>query len=111
MSPLQIWLFPVSLEISKTVVMTAERHSDPKSVEDALPMAITYQSEPKEASGLKIKKYIDRFYHTDINTERLKKALDNGVDKGLWERLRGTGIQGIYHLLTDTFMPSSSELF
>ena len=88
-----------------------EKHSDPQKVEDAFPLAITYQSDPKECSASKIKQYISKYYHVDVNPEKLKKALESGVEKGLWELTRGSGTHGTYHLLIETFNPARSESF
>lgn len=99
------------LFISETEVWgrgEAAKHSDPQKVEDAFPLAITYQSDPKEASGSRIRMYITRHYG-ECNPERLKKALESGVEKGLWEQTKGSGASGTFHLLIDTFNPSRSK--
>ena len=88
----------------------AAKHSDPHKVEEALPLAITYQSDPKEASGSRIKQYITQHYG-DCNIDKLKKSLESGIDKGLWELTRGSGMSGMYHLLIDTFNPSRSKYY
>lgn len=87
------------------------KHSDPEKVEDALPLAITFQSDPKEATGGKIKSYIAKYYHKELSHERLKKAMDNGVDDGLWELISGTSPTGRYHLLIETFNPGRSKSY
>ncbi|KAK3609640.1 hypothetical protein CHS0354_028844, partial [Potamilus streckersoni] len=86
----------------------AAKHSDPQKIEDIFPLAVTYQSEPKEASGARIKQYIKDNYG-DVNIDRLKKALEKGVQRGLWEQLSGNNIAGTFHLLVDTFNPSHSD--
>lgn len=88
----------------------ASRHSNPHSVEDCFPLAITYQSDPKEATGLRIKNYITKFYRSDLSHDRLKKALDSGLEQGLWEQTTGNGLGGKYHLLRESFMPGRSML-
>ena len=88
----------------------ASKHSDPQKVDDAFPMAITYQSDPKEASVAKIKMYITKHYG-EVNPEKLKKALESGMEKGLWENISGSAAAGTYHLLIDTFNPSRSKKF
>ena len=87
----------------------ASKHSDPQKVDDALPLAITYQSDPKEASVAKIKMYITKHYG-EVNHERLKKALESGIEKELWENVSGSTAAGTYHLLIDTFNPSRSKI-
>jgi hypothetical protein len=89
----------------------ASKHSDPEKVEDVFPLAITYQSDPKEASGGKIKSYISKYYFKEISNDRLKKALDKGVEDGLWELISGTAPTGRYHLLIETFNPGRSKSF
>ncbi|KAL5019134.1 hypothetical protein ScPMuIL_004856 [Solemya velum] len=88
----------------------ALRHSEPEKIEDAFPLAITYMSEPKDASVGKIRHYISSYY-PNVNVEtRLKKALEKGVEKGLWEQVRGThGSCGTYRLIADEINPNYSE--
>lgn len=88
---------------------SASRHSDPERVEDVFPLAITYQSDPKEATGGKIKSYIAKYYHTDVSNDKLRRALDNGAEKGLWELMAGSSPTGRYHLLIETYNPGRSE--
>ena len=88
----------------------AAKHSDPQKVDDAFPLAITYQSDPKEASVSKIKMYITKHYG-EVNPDRLKRALESGMEKGLWENTSGSVAAGTYHLLIDTFNPSRSKIF
>lgn len=52
--------------------------------------------------------YITKHYG-ECNPEKLKRALESGVEKGLWEQTRGTGAGGTFHLLIDTFNPSRSD--
>lgn len=73
------------------------------------PLAITYQSDPKEATGGKIKSYIAKYYHKEISNDRLKKALENGVEKGMWELTAGSAPTGRFHLLIETFNPGRSK--
>lgn len=86
-----------------------ERHSDPTHVEDAFPLAITYQSDPKTASVTRIKSYITKHYHIDLTQEQLKRSLESGVGKGMWELSSGNNMNGSYHLLIDTFQPGRSS--
>ncbi|KAK3092125.1 hypothetical protein FSP39_025397 [Pinctada imbricata] len=82
----------------------AERHAEPTKVEDTFPMAITYMGDPKEASVTKIKFYIETHY-PDVDTDmRLKKALEKGEEKGLWQRIGHS-----YRILSEDFNPAYSE--
>ncbi|KAL4240430.1 Heterochromatin protein 1-binding protein 3 [Mactra antiquata] len=85
------------------------KHSDPDKVEDVFPLAITYQTDPKQATGSKIKSYISKFYRVEVSNDRLRKALDNGVEKGLWELTSGSAPNGRYHLLVESFYPGRSD--
>ncbi|XP_033746136.1 heterochromatin protein 1-binding protein 3-like [Pecten maximus] len=87
----------------------ASMHSDPQSVSDTFSLAITYMSDPKDASVSKIKKYIADHY-PDTNIEaKLKKALEKGVEKGMWEQVSGTGSTGKFRLLAEDFNPSEAK--
>ena len=54
----------------------------------------------------KIKSYISKFYHYEVNADKLKRKLEEGVEKGLWERLGSSS----FHLLTEMFSPNRSTL-
>ncbi|XP_060071468.1 heterochromatin protein 1-binding protein 3-like [Ylistrum balloti] len=84
-------------------------HSDPQSVSDTFSLAITYMSDPKDASVTKIKKYIGDHYPSADTDTRLKKALEKGVEKGLWEQVSGTGSTGKFRLLAEDFNPSDAK--
>lgn len=99
---LQCALLPEKVEVWAR--SDVSRHSDPQHVEDTFPLAITYQSDPKEATVVRIRNYISKFYRNEVSSDRLKKALETGIEKGLWE----LGINKKYHLLTGTFMPGRS---
>lgn len=73
-------------------------------MEDVFPLAITYQSDPKQASMVKIKNYIQKFYHYEVAMEKMKKALEKGSEDGVWENVGGT----TWHLLSNTFNPGRS---
>ncbi|XP_071388098.1 heterochromatin protein 1-binding protein 3 isoform X2 [Centroberyx affinis] len=68
---------------------------------DALPLIITRLCEPKEASYILIKKYLEQhFPHLDIEhrPEILKSALVKAVEKGQLERITGKGASGTFQL-------------
>ena len=46
------------------------RHSNPQTINDVFPLAMTYMAEPKEASFGRIKKYLEKYYgKVDIDTK------------------------------------------
>ncbi|KAM3877746.1 heterochromatin protein 1-binding protein 3 [Diretmus argenteus] len=68
---------------------------------DALPLIITQLCEPKEASYILIKKYVDQhFPHLNIENrpDLLKSALVRAVEKGQLERITGKGASGTFQL-------------
>ncbi|XP_029908166.1 heterochromatin protein 1-binding protein 3 isoform X2 [Myripristis murdjan] len=68
---------------------------------DALPLIITRLCEPKEASYILIKKYLEQhFPHLDIEhrPELLKETLLKAVEKGQLERITGKGASGTFQL-------------
>ncbi|PVD38555.1 hypothetical protein C0Q70_01171 [Pomacea canaliculata] len=84
-------------------------HSEPQHIEEIFPLAMTYMSEPKEASTAKIKKYLEKYYgKTDIEN-RLKKTLLHGLELGMWDRVSGIGASGTFQLQVDTFNPQHTE--
>jgi len=67
--------------------------------EDHLGNIFTWVCEPKEASILLIKKYIEA-HHTKLDTGlRFKKAIENGLEKGQLDRINGTGMSGTVQLV------------
>ncbi|XP_062586947.1 heterochromatin protein 1-binding protein 3-like [Saccostrea cucullata] len=83
----------------------AAKHGDPSKIEDIFPMALTYMSDPKETPLKKIIKYIDKFY-PEVNIDAsLKKALDKGESKEMWQHLSGN----FYRLLLEEFNPGYSN--
>ena len=97
-------------ELSEKWLRKASHHSDPHHVEDVFPLAMTYQGDPKEASVSKIKAYIAKYYHYEVSLDKLKRTLENGIEKGLWENTRGSQSSGTFHLLTEEFLPGKSKL-
>ena len=45
-------------------------HGNPKKLEDTFPLAITFQSAPKTASIVKIRRYIQDYYHQIVGDNR-----------------------------------------
>ncbi|KAJ7998644.1 hypothetical protein DPEC_G00207020 [Dallia pectoralis] len=76
----------------------------PKSGEilgDALPLIITRLCEPKEASYILIKKYVEQHFpefNVDHCPDVLKTALVRAVDKGQLEQITGKGASGTFQL-------------
>ncbi|RUS75838.1 hypothetical protein EGW08_016396 [Elysia chlorotica] len=85
-------------------------HGNPKKIEDTLPLAITFQSAPKTASIVKIRRYIQDNYQQIVPDSRMRKAVESGAEKGHWEYISGSGITGRLHLLMDDFDPDSENL-
>lgn len=68
---------------------------------DALPLIITRLCEPKEASYILIKKYVEQHFpqlNVDNRPDLLKSALLRAVDKGHLEQLTGKGASGTFQL-------------
>ncbi|XP_056462306.1 heterochromatin protein 1-binding protein 3 isoform X4 [Gadus chalcogrammus] len=68
---------------------------------DALPLIITRLCEPKEASYILIKKYLEQHFpqlHIDNRPDLLKSALVRAVDRGHLERITGKGASGTFQL-------------
>lgn len=86
-------------------------HGNPKKIEDTFPLAITFQSAPKTASLVKIRRYIQDHYNEIVGDGRWRKAVEGGAEKGYWEYLSGSGITGKLHLLMDDFDPDSENLY
>ncbi|XP_041747509.1 heterochromatin protein 1-binding protein 3 isoform X1 [Coregonus clupeaformis] len=68
---------------------------------DALPLIITRLCEPKEASYILIKKYVEQHF-PQLNVEHrpdiLKSGLVRAVDKGHLEQITGKGASGTFQL-------------
>lgn len=85
-------------------------HSEPQHIEDTFALAMTYNSEPKEASVAKIRKYIKDFYKDDISIDKLKKCLDTGVENGFWFQVTGHGSgSGSFRLTINEFDPLADD--
>ncbi|KAM4613339.1 heterochromatin protein 1-binding protein 3 isoform 1-T1 [Polymixia lowei] len=82
----------------KTVMLPGAKM---EALGDALPLIITRLCEPKEASYILIKKYVEQHF-PQLNIENrpdlLKTALVRAVDKGHLERITGKGASGTFQL-------------
>uniref|UniRef100_A0A3P8Y0W4 Heterochromatin protein 1-binding protein 3 n=1 Tax=Esox lucius TaxID=8010 RepID=A0A3P8Y0W4_ESOLU len=68
---------------------------------DALPLIITRLCEPKEASYILIKKYVEQHFpqfNVEHRPDVLKSALVRAVDKGHLEQITGKGASGTFQL-------------
>ncbi|KAM6980859.1 heterochromatin protein 1-binding protein 3 [Aplochiton taeniatus] len=84
-----------------TAKPTANTGLKSETLGDALPLIITRLCEPKEASYILIKKYVEQHF-PQLNVENrpdlLKGALLRAVDKGYLEQLTGKGASGTFQL-------------
>lgn len=83
----------------------AEKHGNPSRIEDVFPMALTYMSDPKEASIRKISKYMEKYYPEVDTDATLKKALEKGESDDMWQAVGGQ----TYRLLLEEFNPGYSS--
>lgn len=71
------------------------------TLSDALPLMITRLCEPKEASYILIKKYLEQHF-PQLNVENrpdvLKNCLQRSVEKGYLEQITGKGASGTFQL-------------
>ncbi|KPP60936.1 hypothetical protein Z043_121018 [Scleropages formosus] len=68
---------------------------------DTLPLIITRLCEPKEASYVLIKKYLEQHFpqfNIEQRPDLLKSALQRAVDKGHLEQITGKGASGTFQL-------------
>ncbi|XP_033994847.1 heterochromatin protein 1-binding protein 3 isoform X2 [Trematomus bernacchii] len=79
---------------------------------DALPLIITRLCEPKEASYLLIKKYLEQHF-PDLNVKNrpdlLKTALVKAVEKGILEQITGKGASGTFQLKRNQVLPKGNN--
>ncbi|KAK7112630.1 hypothetical protein V1264_012060 [Littorina saxatilis] len=88
---------------------TIRSHSNPQTLSDVFPLAMTYMAEPKEATFGRIRKYLEKFYsRVDIDS-KLKRCIEHGCETGMWERMSGSGTTGSFQLLVDSFNPEHTE--
>ncbi|KAJ8387228.1 hypothetical protein AAFF_G00159470 [Aldrovandia affinis] len=75
--------------------------SKTETLGDTLPLIITRLCEPKEASYILIKKYLEQHF-PQLNVEQrpdlLKSALQRAVEKGHLEQITGKGASGTFQL-------------
>ncbi|XP_063767851.1 heterochromatin protein 1-binding protein 3 isoform X2 [Eleginops maclovinus] len=79
---------------------------------DALPLIITRLCEPKEASYLLIKKYLEQHFpnfNIKNRPDLLKTALVKAVEKGLLEQITGKGASGTFQLKRNQIVPKGSN--
>lgn len=81
-------------------------HSGLKTLNDIFPLAMTYMAEPKEASFVRIRKYLERYYDQTNIDAKLKDCMEKGIKTGVWERVSGAGATGRFQLVVDSFNPS-----
>jgi len=77
----------------------ASKHPKSEKLDDLLGNIFTWVCEPKECSILLIKKYIDTHHSKLSNDNRLKKAIEMGIEKGQLERINGKGFSGTVALV------------
>ncbi|XP_029288329.1 heterochromatin protein 1-binding protein 3 isoform X2 [Cottoperca gobio] len=80
---------------------------------DALPLIITRLCEPKEASYLLIKKYLEQHFpnfNVKNRPDLLKTALVKAVEKGQLEQITGKGATGTFQLKRNHILPKGSNL-
>ncbi|XP_016350083.1 heterochromatin protein 1-binding protein 3 [Sinocyclocheilus anshuiensis] len=68
---------------------------------ESLPLIITRLCEPKEASYILIKKYLEQHFpqlNVDSRPEVLKNCLQKSVEKGYLEQITGKGASGTFQL-------------
>ncbi|XP_051531726.1 heterochromatin protein 1-binding protein 3 [Myxocyprinus asiaticus] len=90
--------FSGSFAIGKKSAVTA---GTKETLGDALPLIITRLCEPKEASYILIKKYLEQHF-PQLNVENrpdvLKNCLQRSVEKGYLEQITGKGASGTFQL-------------
>ncbi|MGH0118321.1 UNVERIFIED_CONTAM: hypothetical protein FKN15_048557 [Acipenser sinensis] len=72
-----------------------------EKLEDTLPLIFTRLCEPKEASYVLIKKYVEQYFPklmVESRPHMLKNALQRAVEKGQLEQLTGKGASGTFQL-------------
>lgn len=87
--------------IGKQTALTKKNAQNKESLGDALPLIITRLCEPKEASYIMIKKYLEQHFPS-LNVENrpdvLKSALVRAVERGQLEQITGKGANGTFQL-------------
>uniref|UniRef100_A0A673FS71 Heterochromatin protein 1-binding protein 3 n=1 Tax=Sinocyclocheilus rhinocerous TaxID=307959 RepID=A0A673FS71_9TELE len=92
--------FSGSFAIGK--VSTRPASAGPKeTLGESLPLIITRLCEPKEASYILIRKYLEQHFpqlNVDSRPEVLKNCLQKSVEKGYLEQITGKGASGTFQL-------------
>ncbi|XP_029947684.1 heterochromatin protein 1-binding protein 3 isoform X2 [Salarias fasciatus] len=87
--------------IGKQTALSKKNAQNKESLGDALPLIITRLCEPKEASYIMIKKYLEQHFPS-LNVENrpdvLKSALVRAVERGQLEQITGKGANGTFQL-------------
>ncbi|XP_019712273.1 heterochromatin protein 1-binding protein 3 isoform X2 [Hippocampus comes] len=87
--------------IGKLTSASKKASSKQEALGDALPLIITRLCEPKEASYLLIKKYLEQHFpslNIENRPEVLKSALVKAVERGQLEQITGKGASGTFQL-------------
>ncbi|XP_057702803.1 heterochromatin protein 1-binding protein 3 isoform X2 [Corythoichthys intestinalis] len=87
--------------IGKQTSASKKGVSKQEALGDALPLIITRLCEPKEASYLLIKKYLEQHFpslNIENRPEVLKSALVKAVERGQLEQITGKGAWGTFQL-------------
>ncbi|XP_061689140.1 heterochromatin protein 1-binding protein 3 isoform X2 [Syngnathoides biaculeatus] len=87
--------------IGKQTSTSKKAGSKQEALGDALPLIITRLCEPKEASYLLIKKYLEQHFpslNIENRPEVLKSALVRAVERGQLQQITGKGASGTFQL-------------
>ncbi|XP_052465315.1 heterochromatin protein 1-binding protein 3 [Carassius gibelio] len=90
--------FSGSFAIGKKLAASA---GPKETLGESLPLIITRLCEPKEASYILIKKYLEQHFpqlNVDSRPEVLKNCLQKSVEKGYLEQITGKGASGTFQL-------------
>uniref|UniRef100_A0A8C1QKY5 Heterochromatin protein 1-binding protein 3 n=1 Tax=Cyprinus carpio TaxID=7962 RepID=A0A8C1QKY5_CYPCA len=90
--------FSGSFAIGKKLASSA---GPKETLGESLPLIITRLCEPKEASYILIKKYLEQHFpqlNVDSRPEVLKNCLQKSVEKGYLEQITGKGASGTFQL-------------
>uniref|UniRef100_A0A673HQM7 Heterochromatin protein 1-binding protein 3 n=1 Tax=Sinocyclocheilus rhinocerous TaxID=307959 RepID=A0A673HQM7_9TELE len=88
-------------KVSKRHLFHAGSVGTKETLGESLPLIITRLCEPKEASYILIKKYLEQHFpqlNVDSRPEVLKNCLQKSVEKGYLEQITGKGASGTFQL-------------